>query len=696
MSQRNKLRFFHTTDLDSAQSTWLQVYPCGPKKYEWKQDKNQIYYRKNQKGGYTFINERQNGRNDFDFFNEINDLLARCVTRFIVTQENCGGNWTTVHIGKFTMNDGEFDLDKCTIKVKQSIVDEYSCLEEGKDEDFNIISVAPSVSVFSPEQNNFEFLPCRNKAWLGVLDKPCDATGKWKLFYDKVAANTPQPKSIIYNDSTLDDYYNCVITKNHSAWIEKTNPSTYNLNIYRFVDSNTKLIGGLDGFSRMVVDKGLFGFILNAKKDFKVYRRDSDLLLSVITNHISDILWFDVDDELGFAFYYDANDNLFSRDLNTGITRLVANVNISTDAGILNMSYGDGLLAYHDDDNDELIRYNPLTFVATVIASIIDIKFLYSEDSFLTWFNIDDNKYYLQNRDDSTFENIEVFDTGNGSRWYSRENEWLVIDDDTVGAQQAINLINTDTFFLFDSGAAAPTAISFKAKIENGWYLFHSSTISQTQIHYLDSYNPSLPTGNQYKFTLNKMGFANPFHIAAGIERIYIAGKSLNSPFNLEMYSVDMDTQALTLIETLNNDLNCLLMNGKEQIISTSIDRVDVLKEDIQRNDELRIWFREKSKTVCVGGLPISPGAGWILLQNQCNQFGTSTWVKTPSLATPNPSEVSEGGCVCTDEVNDLVFDPDECTSINPNSIQTNLLMLPNTALTAGIIRGPLEGITLG
>ena len=104
---------------------------------------------------------------------------------------------------------------------------------------------------------------------------------------------------------------------------------------------------------------------------------------------------------------------------------------------------------------------------------------------------------------------------------------------------------------------------------------------------------------------------------------------------------------------TPGNIMTEMYANECEQILTLSENRVHIYKENIQREDELEIWFREKITTICVGGNLTSPGAGWTIYRNQCNQFGTATWVKQPAMAAPPLIDIAEGGCVCTDDVKD-------------------------------------------
>lgn len=711
---QNKLRFFHTTDLNADRSTWREVFPLGSKAYEWKKDKTEVFYRQDKKGGFMFTNYVTDNNlkiEDFEFFNELNNNgLVRCATRFIVTERNCGGEWTIAHIGKFTMNDCEFDLDKCTINAKQSLVDDYSCLKENQNEKYNILQTAPDVTVFSPVQNNFDFHSNRNSEFLDSAfgGLASDGTGGWKRFFTKTAINTPQPALTYYTDNTSDDYFDCKMTPNHAIWIKKKTgvPDDFQLQVYRFADSSLVFSGGvLDVQSTLVVDSGMIGFTTNLVRDFKVYRPDTNTLLTIVANHTADIVWFDIeDDDEGtekFAFYYDANNVLFAYDFTTSITRVVDNPLVSTYAEqvtgntVLNISYGEGVLVYHDTTTNELKRYSPSNFIVTVIQSVTQIKFVYSEASFITWFNIDDETMYLQNRDDTTFENIVLRFNDGDCRYFARENEWIVFDDVTpIGVQIAINLINREVWSAIN-GTAIGTPILYHYKIENGWFLFAMQSVGQQVAIWLDTKQVGCPACvYEFDFSLAQ----STIQMSAGIERIYVSGKTTigGFPQPYKIWSIDIETEVVTEIEVLgtvqaSDELNCLKMNGCGQILSTNENRVSLTKENIQRDDELSVYFREKTVTISVGGNPTAPLGLWSLYKDQSNEFGFATWVRQPALAPPPLIDIVEGGCLCTDDLPDNVVDEDECVSINPNVNITDFLMNPTTALTTPVIRGYTE-----
>lgn len=62
--------------------------------------------------------------------------------------------------------------------------------------------------------------------------------------------------------------------------------------------------------------------------------------------------------------------------------------------------------------------------------------------------------------------------------------------------------------------------------------------------------------------------------------------------------------------------------------------------------DFMEVFWRERLTTECVGGSPAAPpGAGWVLLENNCATNGTAVYVRQPTFAWPFGAP-SQGTCV--------------------------------------------------
>ena len=62
--------------------------------------------------------------------------------------------------------------------------------------------------------------------------------------------------------------------------------------------------------------------------------------------------------------------------------------------------------------------------------------------------------------------------------------------------------------------------------------------------------------------------------------------------------------------------------------------------------DELRTYWRERINTECVGGTPAAPpGAGWVMIEDNCATDGTAVWVRQPTFSWPFGDPV-QGTCV--------------------------------------------------
>ena len=192
----DSLRFWHTDDLSNETVDlenaigFTQVYPLGSKQFEDKIEKQEVFFRRNLKGKYKFINDSSNDIFDFDFFYgfELDDA-ERCKKRYILVEEFCRGNWEVIHRGKFSMSDVDYDIDRCEMEIKVKEVDRYSCVKENKDTKFNILSVGPVLSTTAPANAPYEFITCRPCDLSNCYSGPNPST--WREFYEECSDNVP-------------------------------------------------------------------------------------------------------------------------------------------------------------------------------------------------------------------------------------------------------------------------------------------------------------------------------------------------------------------------------------------------------------------------------------------------------------------------------------------------------------------------
>ena len=120
-----------------------EVFPFNgdASKYQWPKDPEQIFKRKKLQGNLVFINDPQNGINDFDYFKAIELTGACCAEIKLRVEVDCNGSGYLIEWkGYFTTWVGKFDFDRCLFEVSAEPDDTYRCILENWDTIFNVFS----------------------------------------------------------------------------------------------------------------------------------------------------------------------------------------------------------------------------------------------------------------------------------------------------------------------------------------------------------------------------------------------------------------------------------------------------------------------------------------------------------------------------------------------------------------------------
>ena len=157
-----------------------EVFPLFDKiKYNWKKDS--VRYRKECKTEFTFINKAKDSIDDFTKILDIENSGERCETIYFEIKVSCDGGktYTTDWEGSFSVNDGKFDLDKCTFKFAAALLDKYSCLLNNFNKDFNLLEAGPLITIRNYERPQLQFMYCE----LNFADPAPDPTPAGTIFY---------------------------------------------------------------------------------------------------------------------------------------------------------------------------------------------------------------------------------------------------------------------------------------------------------------------------------------------------------------------------------------------------------------------------------------------------------------------------------------------------------------------------------
>lgn len=154
--------------------------------YDFDQNDGNIFYNKKLGSTLKFYNEKAKGIDDFDFFYSYEkDQNLRCETFYIKIFQICEGVDVLEWEGKFSLNDGEWDIDRCIFKVKPIPDTIYDCIKGQKKNERNFLQLTNVITTTVHLSYNYEYAYCIGVgAPLGGLcTKPGPNPTTWSLLH---------------------------------------------------------------------------------------------------------------------------------------------------------------------------------------------------------------------------------------------------------------------------------------------------------------------------------------------------------------------------------------------------------------------------------------------------------------------------------------------------------------------------------
>lgn len=184
-----------------------EVFPINDKDIVFshdKQDEDKAFYERKLKNKLEFSNSPKKGITDFDYFYGYEtNVVNRCKEFKIQLYRLCNGEYNLDWQGKFSLNDGEWDLDRCTFIVKPIPDTIYTCLKTNKLKEINILNVPNIISTSTNLDYNYEFFYCAKIG--GFCSFPGVQTATWTLFYQDLSY--PYTKDCVTVGVSLIVYY---------------------------------------------------------------------------------------------------------------------------------------------------------------------------------------------------------------------------------------------------------------------------------------------------------------------------------------------------------------------------------------------------------------------------------------------------------------------------------------------------------
>lgn len=643
-----ELRFFITEDLN-VQGT--QVYPLGRKSFAWELEDDQQFYRLKQKVDYIFTNRRgrleenePNKVQDFDFLIAIeNDPVERCRTRYVVVEQFCEGSWSEFHVGKFTMNDAKFDLDKCRIDLDVHTVDEYTCLMDAQDEDFNMLETAPIITTKTPRELPYEFLVCPEDC-AGAC-KGGDTT--WKELYSDCTGTEPGSGFSIYNDPTQSTV--CSISLTHAAYIDNQISNEVTI-VDLSTGTPTTIATGL----------GTGGNLVDTDGDYVIYTDRSATMRRLYLYQISTLTTTLLDTatsgtSFGHTFikiqgdkvvWYENSGGAFRAlrvyDIGLASTTTVWSGTILEELQAETIRFDSDYITYYRFDTDTYTAYNisGASYNTILAAMTTTPDYVFQEGGYLGFWSAHNSNVYSYELATNTLNVILGGVTGIGSA--SMNSKYYCFTDFTGAAPFELYYYEHATTTLTDTLYPTSANVQGDQGMDNNddYIVFYD--IDTDDLQYYDIAGASFTVITSI--------------VSAGVPRMVINDSGTmvywdNDADEVVDYNVPSGTSTVVRSGAIN--FYCMEDNGSgfEFIVNTDgvgNDNVDIWSGTITNDKKVKIFFREVRVTTCLGGTPTAPsGSGWVLESNDCATLGTAKWKRFPPAAPASLGTVYEGACLC-------------------------------------------------
>lgn len=73
--------------------------------------------------------------------------IYRCNNQVLVIEKNCNNSWEEIFRGNISLNSGEWDLDRCTVKLKFTEENAASCLMDNDSQEINLLNVSQKYQI---------------------------------------------------------------------------------------------------------------------------------------------------------------------------------------------------------------------------------------------------------------------------------------------------------------------------------------------------------------------------------------------------------------------------------------------------------------------------------------------------------------------------------------------------------------------
>lgn len=132
----------------------------------WEKDEERAFFSKKLKGKMLFTGT------DFQWMYVFESSQYRCEPIILEIEKRCSEGFTPFFTARLILNNADWDLDQCTVSIEAESEDRYTCYNDGKDKEVNLIATVYPKQVVQLVQGTIETINCT-----GTILDPGD--NKW-------------------------------------------------------------------------------------------------------------------------------------------------------------------------------------------------------------------------------------------------------------------------------------------------------------------------------------------------------------------------------------------------------------------------------------------------------------------------------------------------------------------------------------
>lgn len=203
-------------------ATTFEVFPKNffKSKFAYRKDEKFAFYQKFYDGKITFIGD------DYKYIHDVDiDETLRCTELQLEVKQYCDGAYLSFFTGKFVTNDGDFDVDGCSVKVPIRPNTKYDCLQQSVK--VNIIDVPTIVTARDDRGTPHDYTHCRLFEDMVdyVAKQTCGSVAG--IISDFFQINPENASALNYFTGAVNRYTQLVVSAKSDIYlVTPTNPAT--------------------------------------------------------------------------------------------------------------------------------------------------------------------------------------------------------------------------------------------------------------------------------------------------------------------------------------------------------------------------------------------------------------------------------------------------------------------------------------